>query len=380
MIRPSSAGIWGRPDGCQAYPTVAALFPDLGDKSAADEGTAAHSVGEHLIREGMQALKYSDFAGTVANNGVPVDDMMQEACEGYADYCLGLLRSAGVFATGEYAGLECAMNMPEIHEQLKGTCDFWVYDRSKGVIHVVDFKYGHRGVDAFENLQLLCYLSGVMGLLGIADDQQLWFKLHIYQPRAYHRDGITSEWGGQLSILRGYFNQLSQYAESALQGGGVARAGSYCLDCEGRYACETNRKAAAAAMDYASAPEFALLEPDHIGLELELLDRAADLIEARRSGLEAQALDLINREAKVVQGRAIEAKYGRRTWTKPAAEVLALGPLFGADLRQDKPITPNQAIKAGVPEEIVKQYTHVPSRGFKLVRDSGQLARKVFTK
>ena len=70
---------------------------------------------------------------------------------------------------------------------------------------------------------------------------------------------------------------------------------------------------------------------------------------------------------------------GREVWNKPTAEVLALGELMGFNLAKPAAvITPNQAVKLGLDEKIVKTYAIRPKGEMKLAQDDGSLARKIF--
>ena len=66
------------------------------------------------------------------------------------------------------------------------------------------------------------------------------------------------------------------------------------------------------------------------------------------------------------------------TWNDDVTPEL-LETLTGVDCSVKKLITPAQAKKAGVPEDLVVQFTHRPDNGFKLVHiDENKLATKLF--
>ena len=130
---PSAAGIWGKPGGCTAYPTMSERFEDLGDKSASEEGTIAHNYAEKAFREG----------------GAPdcADPEMVEGIMLYLDHIRGLASYC------DQSGVELRVDIPEVHEESFGTTDFWAYHVDSRTIYVRDFKYGLQSVDPFENLR-----------------------------------------------------------------------------------------------------------------------------------------------------------------------------------------------------------------------------------
>lgn len=69
---------------------------------------------------------------------------------------------------------------------------------------------------------------------------------------------------------------------------------------------------------------------------------------------------------------------GRERWIKPEPEVIAMGELMGVKLGVTKLVTPKQAIKAGMPEAVIKSFTETPRGELKLVPDDGTKARKIF--
>jgi hypothetical protein len=52
--------------------------------------------------------------------------------------------------------------------------------------------------------------------------------------------------------------------------------------------------------------------------------------------------------------------------------------MMGIDISKPGAVTPKQAVKAGIPEAVVKTYSIEPQGEIKLVRDTGEQARKAF--
>ena len=120
------------------------------------------------------------------------------------------------------------------------------------------------------------------------------------------------------------------------------------------------------------------LSPAATGTELRVLKAASVLLEARITGLEEQAKAMIKRGDRVPHFK-LEKSVGRARWTKEAPEIIAMGKLFGYKLsKQVEAITPTQAIKLGMVEELLGGYIEKSRGELKLVADTESEARKIF--
>ncbi len=134
-----------------------------------------------------------------------------------------------------------------------------------------------------------------------------------------------------------------------------------------------------AAVAYTNTMDRVNLPPHAVAVELRILDAAAELIEARRTGLQQQAMSLI-KSGKPVPGFEIEHPTGNLKWDKPVGEVLAMAELAGITIQKPmNAITPTQAIKAGIPAAIVDVYASRPPGKAKLSPVSMTHTRKIFS-
>jgi hypothetical protein len=209
-------------------------------------------------------------------------------------------------------------------------------------------------------------------------DQQVTVVLHIVQPRPFHEHGVVREWRQKAWFLRGYINTLALAAGKAMLQGADCLSGEHCKYCSARHACPALQKAAMVAIDYCEQARALQLAPDALARELRVLQRAEELIKARRTGIEQQAIGIIQ-QGGGVPGFALENGKGRRAWNRPVEEVLALGGMLGIGLEQPPAaVTPAQAIKKGLPADVVDAYSEVPSTGYKLVASDRSLASLAF--
>jgi hypothetical protein len=268
-----------------------------------------------------------------------------------------------------------------IHAHCSGTPDAWALHAESKTAYVWDLKYGYGHVEVFENWQLLAESSAILDLIDGDHDPHLWrFVLRIVQPRAFHRDGPIRTWAISAGELTGYVRKMREAAEEAMGNDPRTVVGPACKHCSARHVCKA---AQIAAIDYAEMADDATpleLTPEALSHEMRLLRRGAKMIEARLSGLEAQAMATIRR-GESVPGFSVEHGQGREFWTKPAEEVIALGALMGVDLAkplEKAVITPAQARKAGLDAAMVLEYSGRKSGEAKLVEVDTVASRKAF--
>ena len=247
-------------------------------------------------------------------------------------------------------------------------------------MHIIDYKFGHEYVDEFENWQLINYAAGLFDLYQIDGKADEWttVTMTIVQPRCYHRDGPVRRLTVRASELRGHINQLRMAAEAAHEANPVATVNPKCKHCSGRHACEPYQRSALQAADLSMRSVPLDLTPVAMGLELAMLKRAQAAMDGRISGLEA-SIDAQIRQGQRVPGWCLEPTEGRTAWSVPAQEVAILGDMYGVALRKDAVITPKQAEKAGIPAEIVKEYSFNPPGAQKLVPETSTQLRKIFS-
>lgn len=365
-LPPSGAGAWRY---CAAWPSMNAKYPEAGDAPAAAEGDAAHWVNTQAVRNVWP------LPGTRAPNAVAVTEEMLEGAEVWLD--------AIAPARSDDEHFERHVSGKRVHDSLNaGTPDYWSLrvTSSGTVLHVSDYKFGHGHVEAFENWQLVNYVALILDTLGVNGqaDQMIAVEMQVVQPRSYHRDGPVRRWSvPRASDLRAHINTLRNAADRATVAEPVAGVGPHCKHCPGRHACQALHAAALSAVDVSTSAHPVELPPHAIGVELRALDRAAALLEARRAGLQEQALALIRRGERV-PFYATEQGQGHERWNRPIAEVLAVGEAMGFTLGKPDAVTPAQARKLGMDPGIVAAFAERPTGALKLVADDGAKARRVF--
>lgn len=356
-------------------------YPQPEDSDEAREGTAAHHYVSELLN-GRDVLP-----GAVAPNGVPITAEMVDC----AQAILVDIRDTMRTWPGCELYVEQRFHMPRVHADNWGTPDAVVIDRAGKAFHVWDYKFGHRFVDARGNLQLLDYALGVAEFLGLDPDVPYdhpqsfrgWrISLTIAQPRNYSQVGPMREWYISGEGLRDRLAQFRKAAFEAAAPGAEFTTGEHCRDCSARHACPALQRAAALAMDVSLYSQPINLPPHALGLELRQIDDAIKRLEARKTGLEEQALGMI-RGGTSVPFYSTEYASGREKFTVPVAEVFALGDMLGADFRKPpEAITPGQARtalkKIGFDEAVISSYAEKPRGALRLVRVNDDAAKLAF--
>lgn len=348
LLPPSSAG---RVIQCPASLFMCSQYPEAEDNPKALEGTQAHEVNLALFT----GKPVPSFATEEMLDGA---DLWCEALNPYRD------------------GMKCEerVNCFEIHPDNWGTPDAWHYDESTATLRVWDYKFGHRHVEIYENWQLLNYAAGIWTSGGYNISN---FELTIVQPRSYHSDGPVRSWTVNRADMEVYVVKLQKAWAAALLPEPATRTGKNCRDCSARHACPTLQEAALIAVDMSGHNIPFDLTDNAIGRELHLLKSAQEVLEYRIDGLENEVLARI-KQGKPIRGWMTKQGEGREKWAKPIDEVIALGEMMGVDIKKPTALTPKQAIKAGLPAELVRTYTEVPTGEIKLIADDNNVARSAF--
>jgi hypothetical protein len=341
---------------CPGSRILCAQFPEKEDTPESIEGTLAHDVVA------------SAFCGGDAVVGATEE--MLDGAELWID-TTGFLRES---CTAGHIHVEERVECSTIHPECWGTPDLWAYNHNTQYLYVYEYKFGHRHVEVFENWQLLTYAIGILSTLG-CDVHKI--VLTVVQPRSYHVDGPVREWRLDPAQITGYAARLTENCKLAMSDFAQTVTGAECRDCSGRHACTTLQSAAYSVMQQVGKPVPFNLDQSAIGRELTMLKAAQEILNARAKGLEDEVLVRVRQGASVA-GWMMQQSMGRQKWSKPIEEVLALGSMMGIDISKPGALTPKQAIKAGLPEELVADYSETPLGEVKLVPDDGRKAIAVF--
>jgi hypothetical protein len=334
------------------------------------EGNAAHWVFEELLSNRVVC------EGLIAPNGVVVTEEMIDGAELFVSTARARIPAGIKFYVEE------KMQIPSIHKECFGTPDLWA--AGQNTIEVIDYKFGHRFVDEFENMQGVAYVAGILDQLCKQlnleygeIDQKFKVNFTIVQPRCFSKGSPVRTWSFKASDIRGYINKLAAAAERALDPISKAVTNSECRDCPGRHACPALQEAAYSDAEFSTRSSPFELKPAAASLELKMLEHALGRLQSRVEGMR-EAVTVYIKQGHSVPWHKAEQSYGRTTWSVPVEQVLAMGEMFAVDLKKLGALTPGQAKKLGVDESVIKGYSITPSGSIKLIADNPSDARRVF--
>lgn len=332
----------------------------------AREGDAAHWVAQRFAEESMDPAKVP----ATAPNGVPITAEMIEHAQAYASRIPKLESGPDMLWVEGRVDWQALPNV-KIGCRVDAS---WIDD---GALHVRDYKFGWRVVEPDNNWQLIAGAMGVMRVLAKETTERLPQRiiLSIDQPRPYHPAGTLRSWEISFDELVTLYQQIIRQLER-LPSDALA-TGDHCGTCGAGEAgvCPAFLRATHNAIDVAMTGGAIDVPLPVVARELATLDRAAAILKQRQEWLEAQAVAALKSDPQSLPGYALETQYGHTTWTIDAA---ALKQLTNADVEQPaKLITPAEAKRRGVSEEVIKANTKRPVTGQKLVRrDPDAFVRK----
>lgn len=336
------------------------------------QGHAMHWAGAQLLTG--HAVKVGD----VADNGELLNVEMLDAAQGYADH---ILRRDAQWS--QFGHVEKLCNSAAIHPANYGTPDYSNYVPILDHLFLDDFKGGHGFVSEIRNYQLINYVALIAKEIGRYHDDSLRVTMTIHQPRNYHWRGPVRSWSGTLGDLRYPILELSAAFSMAMADDAptIARDPDVCRDCSARLHCEANLMASGPAVDLAYRSTPLRLSNAAMRKEYQTLVRAEKMIKARREGIEQSMISTIQRGG-IVPGFSLVHKKGRLGWKDDATSQGLIDVAQAMNVKIEKPglITPLQAVKAGLPEDVVKLYSHTPGGAAELVEDDGTTAANIFSK
>ncbi len=367
-LAPSSAS---RLVVCAGSRAIAEAYPQE-ETIDTRNGHSTHWAAKELLTGQQVAL------GQVADNGVTLTDEMIEVATVYADAIFARDGIENVFGHGH---VEEPVASGALHLDNYGTPDYWRWDAEAWHLYVDDLKNGHRYVSEVRNWQLMNYAALILKLLNMYGVDKVKITMTIHQPRAYHRRGPSRSWTVTLGELRKDLAALSYAFRAAMEpdAPGTANDPDECLDCPGRHVCEAAIAAGYAGVDMAYDSTPLVMSPAALSKEYRLLVRAEKAIKARREGIKQAVMSSIQRGVSVPYFM-IEHTTGRRYFRDEAIEqgIIEVAQVYGVKVTKDDLITPIQAIKAGIPKDVVMMYSHAPSGAAELVEDDGTFAANIF--
>lgn len=383
LLAPSSAHRWV---GCHGSAAMERAFPEDTESEASREGTAAH----HVLAETLAQRPVT--VGQLAPNGYPINRDMIEAVAPVVRDISDTYAVAAAGASQPYLEFHVERRVAA-HKSVSvnnwGTPDVYLIDTLARALHIWDFKYGHKYVDAFENWQMIDYACCVLESHGFshdapAGDPRSWhgwrITITVAQPRNFHVEGPM-----RLFYLAGdkladhYRPMLADAARAASEPHAPLTTGEHCDDCRAAHACPALQRTAMAMVDRAYKQTVVEMDPAASGLELLILDAAIDRMKARRDAKSAEVVGLFNRGVNVPHWQLGTTRPHER-FTAEAPDVIAMGKAMGLELAKPvETITPAQTRLLGpAGKAFADNFARRPAGTAKLVLFESADAARIF--
>lgn len=221
LLSASSAHRW---INCTPAPYLEAQHPDTSSDAAA-EGTAAHELAEHKLR---QHLDIPTTRPVSEWDSEEMDDYTDQ----YADHVMAELTRARKVDKAAFLAIEERLDFSHIVPEGFGTGDALIV--SDDTLTVIDLKYG-KGVtvSAEGNPQMRLYALGALATYGAIYDVER-VRTAIFQPRLKN---ISVEEIAVDDLLAWAENTVRPAAEKAIAGEGELKAGEWCRFCRHAAQC-----------------------------------------------------------------------------------------------------------------------------------------------
>lgn len=358
-LRPSGAGAWSQ---CALYVTLSAAYRvmlESDNNDVREDGTACH----WLAHERSMGVEHS--IGEMSPNGRELTEEMFDAVDLYFE------------TLSEYPDIVYQFEQPAdcsvIYPQMSGTPDVWGY--RPNLLRVGDLKYGFRYVEVFRNPQLSIYALAVATALNLPDECEV--ELFICQPRTQTKEGPVRKWRTTVGELRQTGLLLRAAAYRAMSPNPCATVGRWCVECEGRIACDSFMHTTNAMIDFAFDGYHTNPTLPQVDKELVFVTDAIEMLQARQSALEV-VLERHLKKGGSAKYHQITRSKGRERWAE-GCEKIALtlaSEMFKVSIA--KPITPSQARKK-IPSVLVDSLTVRGEGSLKVSRIGKHDVEKAFS-
>jgi len=307
---------------CPGSVNMARGVPEGKSSHYAEEGTAAHSLGDQLLASFDDAADHLGATITTDEGSeFIVSQNMADAVQVYIDHCRPLITEADVWGSEVAVDLAPYLSFNNVQAEAWGTTDFYAAVRK--TLYVTDYKHGQGvPVSPVENSQLMFYGLGCLLLAKQHEQAVTEVVLTVVQPRTGSPE--PESWAISAADLTAWgMGVLVPAMAATLEPTAPLQTGSWCRWCPGRIRCPALKAEALAA----AKMEFSPLPPtphdmtdDELGQVLDRVEVMDLFIKACRGEASARLDD-----GKKVPGWKLVPKRAVRKWKDPgtAGSVLA---------------------------------------------------------
>jgi hypothetical protein len=338
------------------------------DDTVSKEGDACHWLIEQAFINPNPDYGDQLIDRKAPNGNYITPEMVDDSLEYLSD--LRVARAAGLEVLIETDTSHAVAGLYEI----RGRADAVIYDARDYVLTIPDFKYGWRIIDPKNNWTMVSHAIGWVSKYQ-RPVSKIIFK--IYQPRPYHPEGAVREYSITYDELVKLWQQFLDVMKNPQS---LCVTGDHCYKCESATQCHAHIIATMNAIDVSMGAFETVIDNNNLAKMMNNLERAQEMIKQSLRAYEDLASHRV-KKGEQIDDRVIEHSYGKRKWKDDVTPELIQALSGISVIEKPKLKSPKQAELAGVPESVVKSFTHRPDNGFKLVRMSAsKRAEKLFGK
>lgn len=278
-------------------------------------GTLAHSLAEIKLATEVGLLAKQQYLKK--SKEIHCDplysDEMDKATDIHKDFCVERFNEAKAKDKGAVILLEQRLDYSPWVPHGFGTSDTTVI--SDNSLEIIDLKFGHIAVSAYENVQMKLYALGAINQFGMLYDFET-IHMTISQPRL---DSISSFEMSVEELLRWAEEEVMYKAELAYNGLGEFIVGDHCRYCKVIATCraKADEQMKLAKMDFQKPP---LLTDEEV---VEILNTIDTLVSWAKS-VQEYALTMAINENKQWPGMKLVEGRGSRKYSDEEAVVETL--------------------------------------------------------
>lgn len=334
-----------------------------GDNTVRNEGLSAHWLVEQVHSGKFEAYELIDRKSPY---GTYITTEMVDFLERY-------LQDIGTHDTGSVIEYRNAYSFEG--GIVSGRADVIKHYPNVKTFFVADLKYGWSIVEPVNNWTLISHAIGFLQQNPDAEIENFVFA--IYQPRPYHRDGIYRT----LEVNRKEFDILSNTLLTTLSNlrTELITDVNVCRKCPHFTSCPAARKANMNAIDVTEQLFDDTLSNDQLMIELTKLENAYDLIKGMKNSY-VELAEYRLKNGQQIKGYGLEYQVSNTSWIDGVTPQ-ALLMLTGEEYSVKKLMTPTQAKREGLSEEVFTSLTERRKIGVRLTKlDVNDKATKLFGK
>jgi len=353
-LPPSSSHRWSN---CALFLFASQGYPEPPEGDEAREGTCAAWVAQVVLTG--HAVNCAALVGRNHTNGWLVNETMAADVQEYVNT---------VAKRGGTTTCESTVTL-SLEPFISGTLDLSATIGNVPTLYVDDLKYGRKIVEVRKNTQLIIYAAAV--LRKYAPGTFNLVQLGIYQPRAFHRDGIYRKWVISVAELETRAAAIIEAGRRAVPPPGddgswkpeAATPGEWCEYCPIATRCEALAQTNYARISLVQSQSHRDMTPLEMSRELDFLEEAEATLKARKKAVIAEGETRARKER--IPGYGLEMGTGQKRFNVDRAVIKMM---TGIDPVEEKICTPAELIRRGASKDAVAALSIVPNTGMKLVK------------